>query len=258
VTLRPRLPGTGSHTLDTGPSDKRENGTVKGANPPVGNVQFAPLGEPRTRTDLVVDAIKLAILNGSIAPGQPLSERDLAARLGVSKTPVREALKLLRSTGLVELGAYQQVNVRRIDGVLVNELYQARLLIEPHAVGLTVRTRGRGAWPDATAALAEALAAAQADDLATVSLANRRFHRLLYAQCGNRFLIDQLDQLQDVTALAATVGWRHGRTDREEADEHAEVLAAVERGDASQATKLMHRHIAAARTHILHLLPASK
>ena len=230
---------------------------MKDAKPPAGDVQFAPLGQPRTRTDLVVDAIKLAILNGSLAPGQPLSERDLAARLGVSKTPVREALKLLRSTGLIELGAYQQVNVRRIDAALVGELYQARLLIEPHAVGLAVQSHGRGASPGATAALATALAAAQADDLATVSLANRHFHRLLYAQCHNRFLVDQLDQLQDLTALAATVGWRHGRTDREEADEHAEILAAVERGDASLAIDLMHRHIAAARTHILHLLSAS-
>jgi DNA-binding GntR family transcriptional regulator len=219
-----------------------------------GELRFGPLGEPRTRTDLVVDAIKSAILSGSIPPGQPLSERDLAARLDVSKTPVREALKLLRSTGLIELGAYQQVNVRRIDNALVNELYQARLLIEPHAVGLAVRTRGRQPTPEATSALNEARSAATADDLASVSLANRRFHRMLYTQCGNRFLIDQLDQLQDITALAATVGWRRARTDREEADEHAAILTAFEAGDVTTATDLMRDHIATARNHILHLL----
>jgi DNA-binding GntR family transcriptional regulator len=231
---------------------------VIGAEHPAGNVQFAPLGEPRTRTDLVVDAIKVAILNGSLPPGQPLSERDLAARLGVSKTPVREALKLLRSTGLVELGAYQQVNVRRIDRTLVSELYQARLLIEPHAVGLAVQARGSRPTPEATAALGEAVSAASTDDLAAVSLANRRFHQLLYTQCGNRFLVAQLDQLQDITALAATVGWRHGRTDREEAGEHAAILAAFEKGDTTAATDLMHQHIATARTHILHLLPTAE
>ncbi|HEY0804317.1 MAG TPA: GntR family transcriptional regulator [Pseudonocardiaceae bacterium] len=220
--------------------------------------RFGPLGEPRTRTDLVVNAIKAAILNGSLPTGQSLSERDLAARLNVSKTPVREALKLLRATGLVEVGAYQQVNVRRIDGALVNELYQARLLIEPHAVGLAVLARGHQPTPEATSALADARSAAAADDLATVSLANRRFHRLLYAQCGNRFLIDQLDQLQDLTALAATVGWRHSRTDWEEADEHAAVLAAFEEGDSALANDLMRHHIGAARTHILELLNDAK
>jgi len=224
---------------------------------PTAEPRFGPLGEPRTRTDLVVDAIKAAILNGSLPTGQSLSERDLAARLNVSKTPVREALKLLRATGLVEVGAYQQVNVRRIDGALVNELYQARLLIEPHAVGLAVLARGNQPTPEATSALAEARSAAAADDLATVSLANRRFHRMLYTQCGNRFLIDQLDQLQDITALAATVGWRQARTDREEADEHTAILTAFEAGDAPTATDLMRDHIATARNHILHLLSDS-
>lgn len=222
------------------------------AQPPADDVRLAPLGEPRTRTDLVVDSIRTAILNGVFRPGQALSERDLAARLGVSKTPVREALKLLRSTGLVELGAYQQVNVRRVNRDLVDELYRARLLIEPHAVALAVEARGAQPEPRATAALNEAAAA---DDLATVSQANRRFHQLLYAQCGNRFLTDQLDQLQDITALAATEGWRHGRTDREEANEHTRILAAYEQGDAPQAAELMRQHIDTALTHILQRLP---
>ena len=224
-----------------------------GAGEPV----FAPLGEPRTRTDLVADAIKVAILNGSMPPGCPLSERDLAAKLGVSKTPVREALKLLRSTGLVELGAYQQVNVRRIDSALVSELYQARSVVEPQAVGLAVELRGRAPIPEAMAALDEAVASAAGDDLAAASLANRRFHRLLYAGCGNRFLVDQLDQLQDLTALAATVGWRKGRTDREEAAEHAAILAACEEGDVTTAASLVLDHIATARAHLLHVLPTA-
>jgi DNA-binding GntR family transcriptional regulator len=118
-----------------------------------------------------------------------------------------------------------------------------------------VHARGSRPTPEATAALSDAVTAAAADDLAAVSLANRRFHQLLYTQCGNRFLISQLDQLQDITALAATVGWRHGRTDREEAAEHEAILAAFEKGDPALATDLMHRHIDTARTHILHLLP---
>jgi DNA-binding GntR family transcriptional regulator len=151
---------------------------------------------------------------------------------------VRAALKLLRSTGLVELGAH----VRRIDRTLVSELYQARLLIEPYAVGLAVAARGACPEPRAAAA-----------DLATVSQANRRFHQLLHTQWGNRFLAGQLDQLQDITALAATEGWRHGRTDREEAAEHVRILAAYEQGDAPQAAELMRLHIETALAHILQL-----
>ncbi len=220
-----------------------------------GELRLAPLGEPKTRTDLVVDAIRMAILSGALPAGHPLSERDLAARFEVSKTPVREALKLLRSTGLVELGAYQQVNVRRIDRSLVSELYRARVLIEPYAIGLAVTGRGARPEPAAAAALKEAVAAAAADDLAAVSVANRSFHQVLYTQCGNRFLTGQLDQLQDLTALAATVGWRRGRTDREEAAEHAAILAAYEAGKVEQAADLMREHIDTALDHILQLLP---
>lgn len=212
---------------------------------------FANIGQPISRTDLVADAIKRAILDRSLAPGEALSERHMATRLGVSRTPVRDALKLLRLTGLVNVSSFQRVTVRRVDRVLVHELYQARALVEPAAIGLAVAAHASSGLPQAEAALAQADAAAQDGDMASLSLANRTFHRELYSGCANRFLRDQLDQLQDLTALSAAVGWRRRRTSDLEAAEHRRMLEACVDGDAELAESLALEHVTSARETLL-------
>lgn len=211
-------------------------------------------GEPVSRTDLLVQAIRRAILDGSLAPGTALSEREIAGRFGVSKTPVRDALRLLRSSGLVEISSFQRVTVRKVDSELIRELYQSRLIVEPEAIGMAIDRRGRAPRPEAHAALGDATKADEADDVAALGLANRRFHRELYVPCGNRFLVEHLDHLQDLTALAATVGWRLVRTNRQEAVEHAALLDAYENGDRTSAVELLRRHVAAAAEHLESLM----
>lgn len=212
------------------------------------------IGEPVSRTDLVVEAIKRAILDGTLSQGMALSEREIASQFGVSKTPVRDALRLLRSTGLVEISSFQRVTVRKVDAPLIRELYQSRLVVEPHAVELAVDRLGAQPSPEAHAALDDATKADQVDDVVAVGLANRRFHRALYAPCGNRFHVEHLDRLQDLTALSATAGWRRVRTNREEAVEHEAILDAYERGDRDTAVALLHQHVAAAAVHLESLM----
>lgn len=204
---------------------------------------WAGLGEAVSRTDLIADVMKRSILDGTLAPGEHLTERDVAGRLGVSKTPVRDAFKLLRLTGLVEVTSFQRVRVRRIDAELISELYQARHLIEPLAVGLAVDVRGGQPNPVARHALEDSQAANHASDMASVSLANRRFHRELYQACPNRFLLQQLDQLQDLTSLSATVGWRHSESSSREAVQHEAILGAFETGDRDETVRLLAAHI---------------
>jgi DNA-binding GntR family transcriptional regulator len=213
-------------------------------------------GEPVSRTDLLVQAIRRSILDGTLAPGTALSEREIAGRFGVSKTPVRDALRLLRSTGLVEVSSFQRVTVRNVDAELIHELYQSRLIVEPEAIGMAIDRRGPAPMPEAHAALTAASQADEADDVAALGLANRSFHRELYAPCGNRFLVEHLDHLQDLTALAATVGWRQVRTNRQEALEHAALLAAYEKGERTSAVELIRGHVSAAAQHLELLMSA--
>jgi DNA-binding GntR family transcriptional regulator len=197
-----------------------------------------------SRTEAVLEAIKRAILAGELRPGQSLVETELAQLLGVSKTPVREALKTLAGAGLVTMSAYRGAAVRTIDSGTAAAIYDLRLLVEPEALRRAVQSgpAHRGSWARAEAALAASAAAA---DQAQRSLANRDFHRALYLGCGNSLLVKVLDDLRDQTALVSALSWEQAPSWRQEAAEHQAILAAAQAGQASQAASLLRGHITA-------------
>lgn len=213
-----------------------------------------PTHQPSSRSDRVRDALQQAILDGRLPQGAPLVERELAEMLGVSKTPVREALKQLASSGLVEANSYQGVSVRRLDSDTAHSLYTARLAVEPEAVRLGVELRGAGEYPEARAALERARELLDAGQPAQLGLANRAFHRALYTLCGNEWLVSFLDKIQSLNTFLATAGWRIDPTFDAEAAEHLEILHAVEAGDATRAEALIREHILEASKALLHSL----
>ncbi|WP_329461539.1 GntR family transcriptional regulator [Streptomyces sp. NBC_01431] len=191
-----------------------------------------------SRTQFVLDAIRHAILTGALSPGQALVEVDLAARFGVSKTPVREALKTLAGTGLVVMSQYKGVTVRRVDADMAREVYDVRLLLEPEAVRRTIAQRA------GLAAAEEALDRAdRAKDAAERSLANREFHRALYLPCGNPLLTRMLDEVRDQAALVAAAAWAAQPSWQREAAEHRDILRRALDGDADGAARALHDHI---------------
>ena len=197
-----------------------------------------------SRTEAVLDAVKHAILTGRLTPGQPLIETELAAQLGVSKTPVREALKTLAGAGLVTMSPYKGASVRMVDDALAHSVYDIRLLLEPEAVR---RSAGRGEagtanWDSALAALD---AADRAGDRAERQQANREFHRSLYLGCGNDLMVGILDGLRDQTALVSTAVWTRNASWEQEAAEHRAILEAIRAGRADVAASLLEEHIRA-------------
>src|ERR1700722_10124972 len=109
------------------PIPARSNG------PPMPDTAMSSVTVP-SRTEAVLDAVRHAILTGRLSPGQSLVETELAAQLGVSKTPVREALKTLAGAGLVTMSPYKGASVRTVDDALAHSVYDIRLLLEPEAV----------------------------------------------------------------------------------------------------------------------------
>jgi len=194
-----------------------------------------------SRTEAVLDAIKHAILTGGLLPGQPLIETELAVQLGVSKTPVREALKTLAGAGLVTMSPYKGASVRMVDDALAWSLYDIRLLLEPEAVRRAVEKGGAEHWAAAGAALDRAASAA---DRAERSLANREFHRALYLGCGNELMANILDGLRDQTALVTAVVWTRTPTWEQEAREHQSILRAAMEEQPALTADLLRDHIA--------------
>jgi len=221
--------------------------------PPARSFLNGSTGAAPSRTEAVLDAIKHAILAGELRPGQALVETELAQLLGVSKTPVREALKTLAGAGLVTMSPYRGATVRAIDPASAAAIYDLRLLLEPEGVRRAVQAGvGRagsdgpagpdaGSWAAAQAALADSDAAA---GQAQRSLANREFHRALYLACGNSLLVKTLDDLRDQTALVSVLSWEKGASWPQEAAEHRAILAAARSGAAGEAAVLLHAHIA--------------
>lgn len=208
---------------------------------------------PASRTDFVLESIKAAILSGELRPGQALVEAELAASLVVSKTPVREALKTLAGSGLVVMSPYKGASVRIVDAELARAVYEVRALLEPEAVRQAVRQGGN--LTEAATALAEAEKAAQAPNQAGMSLINRRFHRALYAGCGNPLMIKILDDLRDQTALITVAGWGIRPTWAREILEHRGVLEAAQEGDGTKAAELMRLHITTFADRVVRGLP---
>jgi DNA-binding GntR family transcriptional regulator len=199
---------------------------------------------PASRTEVVLEEIRRGILTRELLPGQPLVEAELAQRLGVSKTPVREALKVLSNSGLVTFSPYKGASVCVVDAELAKAVYDVRLVLEPEAVRRTVELRDPAPLEDAAEALKEASALIADRDQAGLSLLNRRFHRALYGGCGNPLMVDILDDLKDRAALISIVGWEANPSWRKEWTEHKAILAAAKKGDAEGAADLLRRHIA--------------
>ncbi|SDY82982.1 DNA-binding transcriptional regulator, GntR family [Amycolatopsis xylanica] len=199
---------------------------------------------PASRTEVVLEEIRRGILTRELLPGQPLVEAELAAKLGVSKTPVREALKVLSNSGLVTFSPYKGASVCVVDSELAKAVYDVRLVLEPEAVRRTVERRDPALLEDAAEALKEASAAISDRDQAALSLLNRRFHRALYSGCGNPLLVSILDDLKDRAALISIVGWEANPSWRKEWNEHKAILAAAKKGDAQTASDLLRNHVA--------------
>ncbi|WP_063828661.1 GntR family transcriptional regulator [Actinopolymorpha alba] len=225
---------------------------------PEGQAPSLPLERPISRGDRVRDALLEAILNGTLQQGTALVERELSTMLGVSKTPIREALKQLQSSGLVVLNAYQGMSVRTLDAATVRDVTVARAAVEPTAIRLAVEQRPPGPHPAARQALSEAQALLRADQPAQLGLKNRQFHRELYVACDNPLLVDFLDKIQVLNTFIATAGWRAQATYDTEGLEHAAILDAFERGDAGRAEQLMREHITRSSSALLRNLDSGE
>lgn len=207
------------------------------------------VGTSTSTSDLVEDSLREAILNGRLRPGEMLVERRLAEMLGVSKTPVREALIALARTGLVRITRNKGVAIRHLTTDEARHVYEERLLLEPWAVGESAAT---GAGFDEAAQIMDMLRGVEnGNDVVGLAILNRRFHRALYAPCPNPFVRGSLDGLQDLTTLATVnVVWTRGDTWMSERDEHAAILEACTANNGPAAAELMRRHIANALAQI--------
>ncbi|WP_217166975.1 GntR family transcriptional regulator [Streptomyces sp. AC512_CC834] len=193
--------------------------------------------------DQVLDLVRQSLVSGEIRPGDIYSAAALAARLGVSSSPVREAMLTLVGEGLMEPvrnRGYRAVPMSEHD---LDEVFAMRLLLEvPGTLWAAQR-----ATPEDVAGLRvvadEIEAAAGAGDVVAFLDADRRFHAGLLRLCDNRRLVDTVLSLRDQTRLYGLDALaRHGMLDRS-AREHHDMLDAVAAGDPERLEEAIRHHL---------------
>jgi len=190
---------------------------------------------------VVSEKIRGQILAGRLKPGERLVEDRLSAELGVSRVPVREALRGLSMEGLVRLEPNRGASVTEVTPQLLAELVEVRTLLE----ALNARLAARRHDPEIVALLQDTLRrgneAAQSGTADGLAQLNAEFHERLAEASRNSVLSDIMRSLRERTGLAFSINGRARA--REDWKEHAGVLAAVIEGDEEIAALLAARHV---------------
>jgi DNA-binding GntR family transcriptional regulator len=191
----------------------------------------------------VYERLRDEIVSGELQPGAQLVEARIAEELGVSKTPVREALIRLQRDGLVAIEPYRGARVTQPSPEDVREILELRLLLE----GRIARDLAERRPPDVLRALQlsvdQCLGALAVGDRRTFFDGLTEFSDIQAAACGNSRMAKLLVDLRSVLLLIGTTSLRAPGRERRSLDEHETILAAIEAGDPEAAVAATEAHI---------------
>jgi DNA-binding GntR family transcriptional regulator len=190
-------------------------------------------------TDAVVEAVRVGVQQQQLVPDEVYSVYQLADLLGVSRSPVREAMLRLAEVGLVEIARNRGFRVVLPTTHDVEEIFEIRLALEPHAAG---RAAERGC-PDAADHLGAMAAASSRRDEPAFWTADRALHHAVLVAAGNHRAAAIIEQLRATTALLGPPTTATGRSLGEIHDEHRPIVVAVLDGDARAAEAAMRTHL---------------
>lgn len=200
--------------------------------------------KPQIR-DKVYERLRQAILTGKLQPGHRLVERKLAEQLGVSRTPVREAIRMLELEGLVSHLPRVGSVVAQVTDLEVLEIYRIRAVLE----GLAARMAAENIKPDQLQRLTELLDSIDkyADetnlDLDLLSIIHREFNDVIYKAAHSPRLYGMITSLVDYIDRYTRVGYCHPGRIKEATREHHQLVEAIKLRDGGLAEKVAREHI---------------
>ncbi|WP_067822968.1 GntR family transcriptional regulator [Actinomadura kijaniata] len=202
--------------------------------------------------DVAYAELRRMILSGDVAAGSRLGEAELAGTLGLSRTPVREALQRLDADGLVEVLPHRGARVVRWTAADLAEIFELRGLLEPYAAARAARRGVPADALDELAACCEAMEAAAAEgDFRRVAELNDRFHGRVIALSGNGRLPAMLTSVVHAPLVLDTFRRYDAAALDRSMHHHRELVAALRAGDPVWAEAVMRSHIRAAADHLI-------
>jgi DNA-binding GntR family transcriptional regulator len=198
----------------------------------------------RTRlVDEVVDVIRDRIYDGLYAPGEPLRQEQLAAELEVSRTPLREALRMLEREGLVKVAPGRGLRVVDADLPALLDAYEAREMIDGLAARLVARRADGVVGSRLDAIVDDQRAALEPWQPTAYTAANVEFHRLVIERCGNDHVISQLPLVRMTSQIFTPLKLIDEARAREAILQHRAILEAIAVGDERAAEERAREHI---------------
>ncbi len=209
-------------------------------------------GEGRRAAVEVHDALRTAILDGKLKPGTILSQVDVARALEVSRTPVREAMRMLQEGGLVSSEPNLRSRVIGFDPDDIESLYMKRILLESFGVALTTKRLTPALIARLRAVIESLEGDASHDQFGTWQSLHRDLHGLIVSAAGAPYVADLRElELRSARYQSAYKGehragwWQRGET------EHRALFEAMLSGDAGRAAELAARHLARTALEVL-------
>jgi DNA-binding GntR family transcriptional regulator len=218
----------------------------------MGRDTFPPV---TTKADYAYSTIRRQILEGSLRPGQTIDQEALAAELGVSTTPIREALRRLESEQLTLSRAHRETVVTPYSRTLLDETYNVRLALDPFAAGLAAEN----ASAEEQAVIRELLDHhPESGDQVLYLHYNRELHRSIYRSAGNSVLARTLDSLWDLSDRYRIGSVQTSSTGSRAHEEHLAITKAVFDRNKKLAQKLMYEHVAESHRHLQDIIAPSE
>lgn len=206
-----------------------------------------------TRSDFVETVYNVllnAIVDGSLAPAERITQEEIAEQLHVSRSPVLQALRLLKKEGLIEDAPGRGVQVAALEPEWVGRLYEVRGALD----GLAARLAAKARFVIDPKLIEQGRLISQSGDLKRIIDADMAFHYAIYAASGNALIADNANR--HWVHLRRVMGAVHRFSNQRSAiwDEHQAIADAVSRGDADQAAFLTEQHVTRASTNLVNRL----
>lgn len=205
--------------------------------------------KPQTAQEAVLQELRRRIVAGDFPPGTQILQDSLAEEFGVSRVPVREALRTLEGEGQVSYEPHRGYFVVELNLDELVEIYRLRDILEPEAVTKAFPHQTQEDLDRMQEAMDQMVQAIEIGDNASMITGNRRFHFAMFAGCGMPRLLRMLDHLWNASDIYRAVYFYDFEKKNLMHNEHLEIFEALKAGDLPRLLELL-------QTHRTHAIPA--
>lgn len=202
-------------------------------------------------SDRILKIIEKEILSGSIKPGARLVEAELANNLGISKSPVREALKRLEGEGIVQLMPRKGYFVRDIDRKSIDDFFDIMFILEPESTRLSLKKKTEAVCKEIDEILSNMERCLRKKDYESYRMLNNQFHRLFYSLTENEWIIKVSQMLRKQAYMLRSLSLYTKDRFSSSIKEHFAIANAYKKGDEKLLVKAVKNHLIMFKENIL-------